>query len=64
VFESVVQDLLAVVIGPLREVRDIERRVTLTLLHEAPDSNATRPGLLDAVETGVHRYRPRAFGTR
>jgi len=64
VFESVVQDLLAVVIGPLRKVRDIERRVTLTLLHEAPDSNATRPGLLDAVETGVHRYRTRAAGTR
>ena len=64
VFESVAQELLAVVIGPLREVRDIERRIALTMLHEAPDSNATRLGLLDSVEAGVHQYRPRAAGTR
>lgn len=56
IFESVAQELLAVVVRPRRQVIDIERRVTRTLLHEAPDPNVSRPGLIDAVELGVHRY--------
>lgn len=45
-------------------VSRLKTNANLTLLHEAPDSNATCPGLLDSVETGAHRYRPRAVGPR
>lgn len=64
VFESVAPELLAVVVRPPATIRDTERRITRTLLHEAPDPNVSRPGLLDAVESGVHRYQPRAAETR
>jgi IS4 transposase len=63
VFESVAQELLAVVVRPKAKVRDTERRVTRTLLHEAPDPNVSRPGLLDAVESRVHRYHASAAQT-
>ena len=59
VFESIAQDLLAVVVRPIATVRDLESRITRTLLHEAPDPNVSRPGLLDAVEAGLHRYQAR-----
>lgn len=56
VFESVAQDILRIVCKPPREVRSLERDVMRTMLHEAPDPNASRPGLLQAVESGVHAY--------
>lgn len=56
VFEAVAQDLLRIVLRPPREVRQLERDISRTILHEAPDPNASRPSLLQAVETGVHSY--------
>jgi IS4 transposase len=56
VFESVAQDLLRIVCKPPREVRTLEYDIIRTILHEAPDPNASRPGLLQAVENGVHTY--------
>jgi putative transposase len=56
VFESVAADLLRIVLRPPREVRHLERDISRTILHEAPDPNASRPSLLQAVESGVHSY--------
>ncbi len=63
VFESVAPKLLVVVLHPPRLVRYIGRRITDTLLHEAVDPNASRPALLEAVETGVHRFPARKVKT-
>ncbi len=56
VFEAVAHDLLRIVLRPPREVRQLERDISRTILHEAPDPNASRPSLLQAVESGVHSY--------
>jgi len=56
VFEAVAPDLLRIVCKPPRMVRDLERDVVRTILHEAPDPNASRPSLLQAVEAGCHVY--------
>jgi len=57
VLESVAQELLVIVLLPPRHTRDLVRRVTRTLLHEAVDPNKARPPLLVAVESRTHRYR-------
>ncbi len=58
--ESVSSDLLHAVILPPRQVADILIRISTTLLHEAVDPNASRPGLLAAVEKRSHTYRRRS----
>jgi putative transposase len=57
--EAVAAELLRIVLRPPREVKPLLLRVSAMLLHEAPDPNARRPGLLEAVETRAHSYRPR-----
>ena len=59
VLESVSPELLLVVTRPPREVHSVVRRLSATLLHEAIDPNASRPGLLQAVEQRRHAYRER-----
>lgn len=59
VLESVATDLLAVVLGGARHVRDLVQRIGTTMLHESVDPNAGRPQLLQAVESGTHEYRAR-----
>jgi putative transposase len=59
VLESVSSELLLIVTRPPRELKEILKRVNATLLHEAVDPNARRPGLLGAVEQRSHAYRPR-----
>ena len=56
VFEAVAPDLLRIVCKAPSKVRDLEVDVVRTILHEAPDPNASRPGLLQAVENGLHAY--------
>jgi IS4 transposase len=63
VLVSIAQDLLRIVTRRLAEVRGLLRDVTRLLLHEAPDPNRTRNGLLRAVETGQRRAEPKASGT-
>jgi len=60
VLESVAQELLAIVLLPPRQTRELIVRITRTLLHEAVDPNRARPPLLVAVENRSHRYRPHA----
>jgi IS4 transposase len=57
--EALAGDLLHIVTRPPRELTSLLRRVTSTLLHEAIDPNAHRPGLLAAVEARSHAYRAR-----
>lgn len=57
--ESVAAELLLIVTRPPRELNALLRRISATLLHEAPNPNAGRPGLLEAVERRTHAYRPR-----
>jgi IS4 transposase len=57
--EALAGDLLHIVTRPPRELGSLLRRVASTLLHEAVDPNAERPGLLGAVEARSHAYRPR-----
>jgi putative transposase len=59
VLESVSADLLAIVLGPARQVHELVVRISRTILHEAVDPNASRLHLLEAVETGKHAYRVR-----
>jgi putative transposase len=57
--ESLSAELLLIVTRPPRELQSLIRRVSATLLHEAVDPNASRPGLLAAVEGRSHAYRAR-----
>lgn len=57
--ESVSAELLLIAIRPPRELKEILKRLSTTLLHEAVDPNANRPGLLGAVEQRSHAYRAR-----
>jgi hypothetical protein len=58
--QTVLSDLLALVLHPRREIKPLNRRVATVLLHEAVDANKKRQPLLQAVESGTHRYRTRA----
>ena len=60
VLQTVLSDLLALVLHPRREVKTLSRRVATVLLHEAVDPNKKRQPLLQAVESRTHKYRPRA----
>lgn len=57
--ESISTELLLIVTRPPRELKRLLQRVSATLLHEAVDPNANRPGLLAAVEGRSHAYRAR-----
>jgi IS4 transposase len=57
--EALSGELLQIVTRPPRELKTLLRRVSATLLHEAIDPNAHRPGLLAAVEGRSHTYRAR-----
>jgi len=57
--ESISTELLLIVTRPPRELKSLLQRVSATLLHEAIDPNANRPGLLAAVESRSHAYRAR-----
>ncbi len=57
--ESTSTELLLIVTRPPRELKTLLQRVSATFLHEAVDPNVGRPGLLKAVETRTHAYRPR-----
>src|SRR6478735_3880525 len=59
VLQTVVSDLLVLVLHPSRENKALNRRVATVLLHEAVDPNKTRQPLLQAVESRTHRYRAR-----
>jgi IS4 transposase len=59
VLESVSAELLLIVTRPPRELKQLLERIRATLLHEAVDPNAHRPGLLQSVEGRSHAYRPR-----
>jgi len=59
VLASVASDLLAIVLGSPNTVRALAARISTTILHEAVDPNASRPQLLQAVETRTHAYRVR-----
>lgn len=58
-FASMCTELLLIVTRPPRELKDLLRRLSAILLHEAVDPNASRHGLLQAVEQRSHVYRPR-----
>ncbi len=57
--EAISTELLLIVTRPPRELKSLLQRVSATLLHEAVDPNANRPGLLAAVEARSHAYRER-----
>ena len=57
--ESISTELLLIVSRPPRELKSLLQRVSATLLQEAVDPNANRPGLLAAVESRSHAYRAR-----
>jgi IS4 transposase len=57
ILADVAADLLLLLLNPPRETRALQIKLNRLLLHEAPDPNATRPSLLQAVEAGIHRYR-------
>lgn len=60
VLQTVLSDLLGLVLHPRREVKTLNRRVATVLLHEAVDANKSRQPLLQAVESRTHKYRHRA----
>jgi IS4 transposase len=57
--EALSGELLQIATRPPRELATLLRRVSATLLHEAIDPNAHRPGLLADVEGRSHTYRAR-----
>ena len=57
--ESVATWLLFVMIRPPSETGGLARLITSMLIHEAPDPNKSRTGLLNAVEMGTHQYERR-----
>ena len=59
IFTTIAADLLLLLARPPRETGVLNQLLCRLLLHEAPDPNVKRHGLLQAVETGTHRYRQR-----
>jgi putative transposase len=57
--EALSGELLQIVTRPPRELAALLQRVSATLLHEAIDPHAHRPGLLPAIEARSHVYRAR-----
>lgn len=59
--ESVATLVLLVMIRPPSQTQGLARLITSMLIHEAPDPNRYRNGLLNNVEMGTHKYdrRPR-----
>lgn len=63
-FAALAADLLLVVWLSPSEARPLQRRLLSTLVHEAPDPNVKRPGLLQQVEQRRHAYSPREAKNR
>ena len=59
IFTTIAADLLLLLARPPRETGVLNQLLCRLLLHEAPDPNVKRRSLLQAVEAGAHRYRPR-----
>jgi putative transposase len=57
--ESVATLLLLVMIRPPSQTDQLASLITSMLIHEAPDPNKSRTGLLNRVENGTHEYERR-----